>query len=182
MTLMGNGNEMNPLHPSPSTPGRGDGHALVINRVFDAPPALVFSLWSDPEHVKRWWHPRRYTTPAFEMDFRVGGAYRYCIRTDDGVESWAQGRYREIVPAQRLVFTFRWDSGHAEHDADTLISVTFEPRDSGAKTFVTFRQEPFASASRRDSHAEGWAQVLDSLAAFIAAAAPPSTSTGEPTT
>ena len=59
---------------------RATGAALEITRVFDAPRDLVFSLWSNPEHVKRWWHPSGFTTPTFEMDFREGGRYRYCIR------------------------------------------------------------------------------------------------------
>lgn len=99
------------------------------------------------------------------MDFREGGAYRYCIRTN-GTDSWAEGQYREITAPRRLVFTFRWDSGDARHDAETLITVTFEPQNG--KTLLTFRQEPFASVERRDGHAQGWSQVLDGLGDFLA--------------
>jgi len=144
---------------------RATGAALEITRVFDAPRDLVFSLWSNPEHVKRWWHPSGFTTPAFEMDFREGGRYRYCIRKGE-TDSWAHGVYREISAPERLVFTFRWDSGNALHDADTLVTVTFAAQ--GEQTLVTFRQEPFASLERRDSHAVGWGMVLDSLAELIA--------------
>jgi len=151
---------MNMLSPT----GRADGAALEIQRVFDAPAELVFSLWSKPEHVRRWWHPSGFTTPAFEMDFREGGRYRYCIRKG-GVDSWAEGVYREIRAPERLVFTFRWDSGDAAHDADTLVTVTFTAQ--GEQTRMTFRQEAFASIVRRDAHAAGWGQVLDSLATFI---------------
>jgi uncharacterized protein YndB with AHSA1/START domain len=138
--------------------------ALEIHRTFDAPPDLVFSLWAKPEHVKRWWHPSGFTTPAFEMDFREGGRYRYCIRKGD-TDSWAEGVYREIRAPERLVFTFRWDSADAAHGADTLVTVTFAAQ--GEQTLVTFRQEAFASLERRDAHAHGWGQVLDSLADFI---------------
>lgn len=99
------------------------------------------------------------------MDFREGGAYRYCIRAD-GRDSWAQGTYREIAAPERLVFTFRWDSGAADHDAESLVTVTFAPK--GGKTLLTFRQEPFASAERRDGHAQGWSQVLECLDRFLA--------------
>ncbi len=156
---------MNMITP---TTERAAGAALEITRVFDAPRELVFSLWSEPEHVKRWWHPGGYTTPAFEMDFREGGRYRYCIRKGT-TESWAHGVYREINAPQRLVFTFRWDSGDALHDADTLVTVTFEAQGAqGEQTRMTFRQEPFATLERRDSHTTGWGQVFDSLARFIA--------------
>jgi len=143
---------------------RTAGAALEITRVFDAPRDLVFSLWSNPEHVKRWWYPRGFTAPAFEMDFREGGRYRYCIRKGT-TDSWAEGIYREIRAPERLVFTFRWDSGDAAHDADTLVTVTFKAQ--GDKTLLTFRQEAFASLERRDAHAIGWGQVLDSLAELI---------------
>ena len=56
--------------------------ALVLQRVFAVPPEIVFSAWSDPAHVRAWWHPDGYTTPVFELDFRVGGSFRYCIRKD----------------------------------------------------------------------------------------------------
>jgi uncharacterized protein YndB with AHSA1/START domain len=142
-----------------------DASVLVVTRVFEAPPALVFSMWSDTERVKRWWHPRDFTTPFFEMDFREGGTYRYCIRSKEK-DSWAHGIFREIIAPERLVFTFQWESGDAGHDAETLITITFTPQDGS--TLVTFRQEPFASTEARDSHATGWRQVLDGLGEFLA--------------
>ena len=156
-------NMLSPIHQSTG------GVALEITRVFDAPRDLVFSMWSNPDHVRRWWHPSGFTTPAFEMDFREGGRYRYCIRNGT-TDSWAEGVYREISVPERLVFTFRWDSGDAVHGADTLVTVTFKAQ--GDKTLMTFRQEPFASLERRDAHAVGWGQVLDSLAEFIATRPP----------
>jgi uncharacterized protein YndB with AHSA1/START domain len=140
--------------------------ALVLTRVFDATPEQVFGLWSDPEHVKEWWHPKDFTTPVFDMDFRVGGSYRYCIHSarHDG---WAHGTYREIDAPRRLVFSFRWESGDAAHDTDTLISIDFAPTD-GDKTLMTFRQSPFASTAARDSHAAGWGQVLDAFGRSLA--------------
>jgi|KBSMisStandDraft_5_1062788.scaffolds.fasta_scaffold95199_2 uncharacterized protein YndB with AHSA1/START domain len=151
---------------SQTSPGADrEARALVVRRVFDAPPAIVFSLWSDPAYVRQWWHPRNFTTPAFEMDFRIGGAYRYCIRSH-GKDHWAHGIYRDIEAPKRLVFTFQWESGNAVHDAETLITIAFAPEQSD-RTLVTFRQEPFASISDRDSHAEGWGQVLDSFDAFV---------------
>ncbi|MBV9892305.1 MAG: SRPBCC domain-containing protein [Rhizobacter sp.] len=140
--------------------------ALVLQRLIDAPAALVFAAWSDPEHVAAWWHPDGYTTPVFEMDFRVGGAYRYCIRKD-GVDHWARGSYQEIVVPSRIAFTFQWQSGDAAHDAETLVTVTFEP--DGERTLLTFRQESFAAASARHGHSVGWGQVLETFASFVVA-------------
>ena len=143
-------------------------HALVRRRVFDAPPDTVFGLWSDPTQVKEWWHPKDFTTPSFEMDFREGGAYRYCISSAKH-QGWAHGVYREIDPPNRLVMTFQWESGDASHDPPTLITVTFEP-EGDSKTLLTFRQEPFAVQAERQSHRAGWSQVLDAFAQALAGA------------
>jgi uncharacterized protein YndB with AHSA1/START domain len=154
--------------PDPQ-PDRAE-YALVIERTFDAPPALVFEAWSSAEHARRWWYPRDddkdFTVMSFEMDFRVGGAYRYCIRSPKGIDSWAHGAYREIVPTKCLVFTFQWE-WEPEPSPETLITVTFDEIENG-KTRLTFRQEPFDSAKLRDSHALGWAEVLDRLGEHLA--------------
>ena len=151
----------------PGTPAT----VLVLRRLIDAPPELVFAAWSDPVHVAAWWHPDGYSTPVFEMDFRVGGSFRYCIRKD-GVDGWARGTYREIEVPSRIVFTFQWQSGDAGHDAETLVSVEFEPH--GDRTVLVFRQEPFATQAARHSHGVGWAQVLDAFASFVTSPRTPS--------
>jgi len=142
--------------------------ALVLTRIFDAPPATVFRLWSDPARVKEWWHPKDFTTPVFEMDFREGGAYRYCIRSK-GQDGWAHGVYREIDAPHRIVMSFQWESGDAGHDRPTLVTVTFDA-EGNDKTRLTFRQEPFASEPERKSHGQGWGEVLDAFAQALAGA------------
>jgi uncharacterized protein YndB with AHSA1/START domain len=152
------------IHTVVNPPGTAAG-SLVLQRVFAAPPEIVFAAWSDPTHVAEWWHPKGFTTPVFEMDFRVGGRFRYGIRSarHDG---WAHGTYREIEAPHRIVFTFQWEGGPAAPQAETLITLTFEPR--GDDTLLTFRQEPFASDAARHSHGQGWHQVLEHLDAFLA--------------
>jgi uncharacterized protein YndB with AHSA1/START domain len=138
--------------------------ALVLQRLIDAPPELVFAVWSDPAHVAAWWHPEGFTTPAFDMDFRVGGGWRFCIRKD-GQDTWASGTYREIAAPARIAFTFRWQTGDSAHLPDSLVAVTFEPR--GEQTLLTLRQEPFAADAERHRHGQGWSQLLESFDAFV---------------
>ena len=97
--------------------------ALVLHRVFDAPKAVVFRLWSDPSRVKEWWHPKGFTTTRFEMDFREGGAYRFTVRSE-ARESSAYGAYRVIDPPHRIVMSFEWDSGGAVPTTGTATLVT----------------------------------------------------------
>jgi uncharacterized protein YndB with AHSA1/START domain len=98
---------------------------LVITRVFDAPRSLVFKVWTQPEHLVRWWGPRGFTTPSCKMDVRAGGAYRTCIRSPEGKDYWMRGVYREIVEPDRLVFTFAWEVEEGQPGHETLVTVTF---------------------------------------------------------
>jgi uncharacterized protein YndB with AHSA1/START domain len=77
---------------------------LLITRTFDAPPSVLFALWSKPEHLKRWMGPANFTCPEAEIDFRVGGSYRAMIKSKEQGENWFGGVYREIIPNRRLVF------------------------------------------------------------------------------
>ena len=144
------------------------GHVLVIERVFDAPPSLVFRLWSDPARIREWWHPEGFETKRFEMDFRVGGSYRFTSASATSSHS-AHGIYREIVAPERIVMTFEWEGTGPFAGRQTLISIGFAPHGDG-RTLLTFRQEPFATREGRDDHVKGWNQVLDAFAATLAGA------------
>ena len=141
------------------------GDELLITRTFDAPASLLFALWSNPEHMKRWMGPANFTCPEAEIDFRVGGAYRAMILSPEHGENWFGGIYREIVQDRRIVFTFAWDKGPSA-GVETLVTITFEER--GAKTVQTFHQRPFLTAERRDSHVHGWNQTFGKLESYAA--------------
>lgn len=135
---------------------------LVIKRTFDAPRDLVWRVWSDPDHAKQWWGPKGFTLPFVEMDQRPGGKWRAQMRSPDGKDMWQHGVYREIVPPEKTVYTFIWDS---EPEHEMLVTVEFAER--GNKTEMTFRQEGFSSADDKDGHEDGWNQTFDRMANYI---------------
>ncbi len=138
---------------------------LLIERIFDAPPDLVFRVWTNPEHLMRWWGPKDFTTVVFEQDFRVGGAYRACIRDASGGDHWMAGTYREIVDGQKIVMSFRWEGG--AWGVDNTVTVMFAAL-AGGRTLFRFHQAPFASLEARDSHTDGWSSLVDKLVAYLA--------------
>ena len=77
---------------------------FIITRTFDAPRELVFNLWSDPNHLRRWWGPKGCTIGFCNMDLRPGGQLLYSLRKADGSEMWGKFVYREILPPERIVF------------------------------------------------------------------------------
>lgn len=137
---------------------------LLIERTFDASPELVYRVWTKPEHLMRWWGPKTFTVVTYDQDFRVGGAYRSVIRSPEGKDNVMLGVYREIVPGQRIVMTFRWEDG--AWDVDTLVTITFEDA-PGGRTRFRFHQSPFKTVAARDSHIGGWSGLLDKLAIYL---------------
>jgi uncharacterized protein YndB with AHSA1/START domain len=142
---------------------------LVITRVFDAPRELVFKLWADPAHAKHWMGPRGFTATHIEQDPRPGGAWRLCLRADDGSrELWQGGVFREIVEPERLVYSFAWDGEDGRRGHETLVTITFAEHQG--KTKMTFRQAVFESVGQRDGHQGGWNSSFDRLAEYAAKA------------
>ena len=152
-----------PSSPEPAA----DQRELVITRTFDAPRRLVFAAWTDPRHLSQWWGPRAYPGTHIEMDVRPGGAWRNCLTSvETGQELWQGGVFLEVVPPERLVFTFAWEE-EGERGLETVVTVTFAERDG--KTLMTMRQAPFATDSSRSGHSEGWNSTFDRLVDLLAA-------------
>jgi uncharacterized protein YndB with AHSA1/START domain len=137
---------------------------LTIARVFDAPRDLVFEVWTNPDHLARWWGPKGFTTASCTMRLEEGGRWRTCV-TDGEVEYWAGGVYHEIVPPERLVFSFSWEEPKGTREHDTLVTVTFSDRDG--KTEMTFHQAIFRTVAERDGHVGGWQECFADLAAHL---------------
>ena len=149
-----------------STAPKAAERELVITRVFDAPPHLVFKAWTEPERLVRWWGPQGFTTPSCTMDVRPGGAFRFCMRSPEGIDHWLQGVYREIVEPERLVCTWAWEDAKGKPGHETLLTVTFA--EHGAKTKLTLHQAVFETVTARNGHQEGWTSALDRLAECLA--------------
>ncbi|MDB5393764.1 MAG: polyketide cyclase [Rhodospirillales bacterium] len=141
------------------------GDELTITRVLDAPRELVFKAWTDPNHALHWWGPKEWPAVHLEMDVRLGGAWRMCLRSPDtGGELWQGGVFRQIAPPGRLSFTFAWEE-EGERGLPTLVTVNFADEDG--KTRMEFRQTPFQSAVERDGHRYGWNSTFDRLADYL---------------
>src|SRR5262245_49274483 len=96
---------------------------IVMTRVFDAPRELVFKAHVDPELVAKWWGLRANATIVDKLDVRPGGAWRYIERSPDGNEHAFRGEFREVVPPERLSYTFEYEPmpGHVVVDTLTFV-------------------------------------------------------------
>jgi uncharacterized protein YndB with AHSA1/START domain len=117
-----------------ATVERRSDRELVVTRIFDAPPHVVFEAWTRPELFMRWWAPKSMGVPisSCDMDVRTGGKYRIQFGKDDSESSTFFGKYIEVVPHSRIV----WTNDEGEEGAVT--TVTFD--DQGGKTLLTFHE------------------------------------------
>lgn len=108
---------------------------LVITRTFNAAPSTVFKAWSRPELFQRWWVPKSapgIALVACDMDVRTGGKYRLEFGTC-GAETMAfHGKYLEVIPNERIVWT------NDEDEEGAITTVTFVAQ--GGKTLLTFHE------------------------------------------
>ena len=124
-----------------------DGLDLVWERIFDAPRELVWKALTEPERIPRWWGPRGTTTTVVEMDVRPGGAWRYINHSPDRPDVPFKGQYLEVVPPERLVYTFIVDIEPMNAETGGFETVVLEAL--GGKTKLTSRSH-FPSAEGLD--------------------------------
>ncbi len=113
---------------------KGD-RELVVTRTFNAPPSMVYRAWSQPELFQRWWVPK--STPGVslvscQMDVRTGGRYRLEFGAGGSDTMAFYGKYLEVVPNERIVWT------NDEGEEGAITTVTF--KDEGGRTSLTFHE------------------------------------------
>ncbi len=138
--------------------------SLTIKRRFKAPPAKVYAAWIDPEKVKGWMGPGEMKAKHAESDLRVGGRYRWVMQAPSGEEHEVGGVYREIVPNEKLVFTWAWKT---MPERESIVTVLLKPDGDG--TLLTLTHEQFFDEDARDRHEGGWNGALDKMEKFVAA-------------
>ena len=136
--------------------------SLTLKRRFNASPAKVFAAWTDPEKVMRWMGPGEAKAVSAECDARVGGRYRWLMRTPSGEEHDVSGVYREVVPDEKLVFTWAWKT---TPERESLVTVLLKPDGDG--TLLTMTHEQFFDENARDQHQHGWTGALDKMEQFL---------------
>ena len=137
--------------------------SLTLKRHFNASPEKIYAAWTDPEKIAHWFGPERIETLRAQADARVGGAFRIVMRSPDGEEHDVSGVYREVVPNEKLVFTWAWRS---TPERESLVTILIKP--DGAGSLLTLIHEQFFDETARDHHREGWVGCFDKLERYLA--------------
>lgn len=145
---------------------------LVIARTFNAPRALVWKAWTDPQHIMQWRGPKGFSNSSCESDLRVGGAFRLDMCAPDGTIYPCKGIFREIVEPERIVYDSSADESHpcgAGLPPRSVVTVTFVEYDG--KTTLTLHTR-FETEARRDAanaagYSTSWGESLEKLKDFL---------------
>ena len=147
--------------------------AIVISRVIDAPPELVFEAFTDVRHLSRWWGPEGFTTTTRSFEFRAGGEWDFLMHGPDGTDYPEWITWTEIVPSKRIAMLH----GEYRGDPNAFESVlTFEPEGAATRIemLTVFRtRELRDEAIEKHGAIEGGQQTLVNLAAYVADLARP---------
>lgn len=146
---------------------------LVLERVVDVPPELVWKAWTEPEHLKRWFTPAPWTTVDCEIDLRPGGIFRTVMRSPEGEKFPNVGCYLEVVENERLIWTGALLPGYRPQpnltDGPIFTAViALEPHGNGTKYTATAIHSDEAGCAQHAAMGfhEGWGKALDQLVAL----------------
>ncbi len=142
---------------------------LVFTREFDAPRELLFEVWTDPQHLEKWWGPNGFRTESVKMDLRAGGSWQLIMHAPDGREFRNRVAYVEVTAPERIVYRHEGDGGKVSFDSKT----TFDDLGEG-RTRVTMHQT-FPSAEVLDfvvktfGAEKGAVETMEKAVAHVAA-------------
>jgi uncharacterized protein YndB with AHSA1/START domain len=145
---------------------------LVLERVVDVPPELVWAAWTVPRHIKQWFTPAPWKTVDCEINLRPGGIFRTVMRSPEGQEITNVGCFLEIVPNRKLVWTLALQPGYRPCDPTFDVPpftaiITLEPHGKGTKyvALAMHKDEEGRNVHDRMGFSQGWGKALDQLVA-----------------
>ena len=146
-----------------------DPRSIITTRVYDAPRELVWTAWTDPEHLAQWWGPDGFSTTTSAYDLRPGGVWRFVMHGPDGRDYQNRITFDEIVKPERI--TYHHGGGDDVEPVQFRTTVTFENL-AGNRTQLTLHAV-FPSAAARErvikqyGADKGAVQTLSRLADYL---------------
>lgn len=140
---------------------------LVLERVVDVRPELVWRAWTEPEHLMRWFTPAPWKTIACEIDLRPGGLFSTTMRSPEGQDQEPSvGCFLEVVENRKLVFTDALGPGYRPTGAPFMTAmVLLEPEGSGTRYTAIAMHTDAAGKNKHEEMGfhDGWGKALDQL-------------------
>lgn len=141
---------------------------LMLERVVDVRPELVWRAWTEPAHLVKWFTPAPWSTVACEIDLRPGGIFSTTMRSPEGeVQAPGVGCYLEVVKERRLVWTDALGPGYRPHGSAFMTAkILLAPHGTHGTRYTAIAMHADEAARKR--HEEmgfhfGWGKALEQL-------------------
>jgi len=151
---------------------------LILERIVDIPPEMVWAAWTTEEHIKHWFTPAPWKTVECEIDLRPGGMFSTVMRSPEGQDFPNKGCFLEIVPNRKLVWTNALEPGY--RPASKLLAtpcdlffftavLTLEPHEKGTKytALMIHKDEEGRRTHEGMGFHDGWSKALEQLVAYM---------------
>jgi len=138
---------------------------IFLSRTLNAPVALVWEVWTQPEHIANWWGPTGFTNTISTMDMRAGGEWNLVMHGPDGKDYINKSIFKEVILHKKIVY---------EHVSYPRLVATIEFAEQGDKTLITWHmlfesREQFIEVAKAHKVVEGQKQNVEKLEAYLAA-------------
>jgi uncharacterized protein YndB with AHSA1/START domain len=142
---------------------------MVITRILNAPRTLVWEAWTDSEHVKNWWGPKKFTNPVCEWDAKSGNKILIHMQAPDGTRYPMNGEFIEIKKPERLVFISAALNEKGEHMFEINNTIIFTEENGKTKITMHFKVYNITpqAAHYLDGMKEGWNSSIDKLEEYL---------------
>lgn len=131
---------------------------LELHRVYNVSKETVFLAWTREEQLKQWWGLTGFTTTIGQMDVSIGGKYLFHMQAPNGKIHTLEGRYVEIVPNEKLSFTWKWVTD-GDDSEETLVTIDFVDKDN--KTELVITHANFSTMKEAKKHNNSWTNSLE---------------------
>ena len=137
--------------------------SLTLKRRLNASPEKVYAAWTEPTHLTKWFGPEGGIVDRAELNVQPGGRYTIVFHTKDGEQHHLSGVYKEVVPNEKLAFTWAWRS---TPERESYVTVMI--KSDGPGCTLTLIHEKFFDEAARDRHNTGWTGALNKLEKLFA--------------
>jgi predicted 3-demethylubiquinone-9 3-methyltransferase (glyoxalase superfamily)/uncharacterized protein YndB with AHSA1/START domain len=149
-------------------------HDLTLTRILDAPRSLVYAVWTDPQHLARWWGPHGFTNPECRADARPGGEI-FIRMVGHGFDHGMKGRFDELVPPERIVVTSLLEDERGKKFLEIRNTITLVEHGAGKTALTMHAHVLYAGAGSEgplSGMEEGWTQSLERLGTYTSGLRP----------
>ncbi|WP_243387181.1 SRPBCC family protein [Bacillus kexueae] len=132
---------------------------LELKREYAVSAKRMFEAWTKPEQFKMWMGPKGYQVAIEEMNVEAKGTYRLVMENAEGQKHVLVGKYLEVMPNEKLVFTWKWESDEQEFP-ETVVTVLFKEI-SEKSMELAIVHDCLPSEEAAQNHNQGWSSTLD---------------------